>query len=256
MILNKLENKVIVVTGGTKGVGKGVVLEAAKQSAIVVIAGRDENAARNILKEIKSFDGNGCFIYTDLKSIEDCRHLFEKTFKAYDRLNGFFNYAGITTAESLLDCSLETFNSVFDVNIRAALFCSKHAIEYMIKSGGGSIVFTGSPHAWAGEKDRVAYACSKGAIVTLANHIAQHYAENAIRANYITMGWTPTEGEIALRKAKGMSEHDLRNWAATSIPAGRMTEVKDLVPGIIYLLSDESKMVSGSNFRITGGWYL
>jgi NAD(P)-dependent dehydrogenase (short-subunit alcohol dehydrogenase family) len=126
----------------------------------------------------------------------------------------------------------------------------------MKKSGGGSIVLTGSPHAWAGEKDRIVYACSKGAIITLTNHIAQHYAANGIRANNITMGWTPTEGEIALRETKGMKVNELRNWAASFIPAGRMTEVEDFVPGIIYLLSDESKMVSGSNFRITGGWFM
>jgi NAD(P)-dependent dehydrogenase (short-subunit alcohol dehydrogenase family) len=174
----------------------------------------------------------------------------------FGRIDGFFNYAGITSAASLLNVDDDNFNSIFDVNIRAAVFCCKHAIRYMKEFGGGSIVLNGSPHAWGGQKDRVAYACSKGALLTLTDHIAQHYAEFGIRANYITMGWTPTEGELALRKAQGMSPEELRAWASGIVPAGRMIEVGDVVPGIIYLLSDESKMVSGANLRITGGMYI
>ena len=170
--------------------------------------------------------------------------------------DGFFNYAGITSPASLLECNEDNFNAIFDVNIRAALFCCKHAIRHMKESGGGSIVLTGSPHAWGGHRDRVAYACSKGALLTLTTHIAQHYAEFGIRANYITMGWTPTEGEIALRREQGLSQAELRALASSIVPAGRMTEVDDVVPGIIYLLSDDSKMVSGANLRITGGLFI
>jgi len=126
----------------------------------------------------------------------------------------------------------------------------------MIFSGGGSIVLVGSPHAWKGERDRLVYACSKGALLTLNNHIAQHYAEYGIRSNIITMGWTPTDGELVLRSSQGISADQLRSKASKIIPAGRMTEIEDIVPGILYLLSDDSKMVSGSNLRVTGGWYI
>ena len=113
----------------------------------------------------------------------------------------------------------------------------------------------GSPHDDKGEKDRAAYACSKAALSVLVTHVAKYYAENKIRANYITMGWTPTEGELALRKEQGMSEEELRKLAAQMIPAGRMQEVEDHVPAVIYLLSDYSTMVTGSNIRITGGLF-
>jgi NAD(P)-dependent dehydrogenase (short-subunit alcohol dehydrogenase family) len=253
---NRLNSKVIIITGGTKGVGKGVALECAKLGAKIIIAGRDASNAKLILNEIQLLGSEGFFIKTDLQVVGDCERLFRETFLKYKRIDGFFNYAGITTSSSLLECEEDHFNSIFDTNVKGALFCCKYAVKYMIESGGGSIVLTGSPHAWAGDKDRVAYACSKGTMITLTNHLAQHYATNGIRANYITMGWTPTDGEIELRKKSGMSEIELRNWASSIIPAGRMTEIDDLVPGIIYLLSDDSKMVSGSNFRITGGWFL
>lgn len=252
----ELKNKTIVVSGGTKGVGKAVVLACAKQGARVVIGGRDEGAAQDILAQFGGFSGEGVFVKTDLRKTNDCKQLFDIASDRFGRIDGFFNYAGLTTAASLLECNENDFNAIFDVNIRAAMFCCKHAIQHMKESGGGSIVLTGSPHAWAGDSDRVAYACSKGALLTLTNHIAQHYAEFGIRANHITMGWTPTEGEIALRRTQGMSPEELRALASSIVPAGRMTEVGDIVPGILYLLSDDSTMVSGANLRITGGMFI
>ena len=86
----------------------------------------------------------------------------------------------------------------------------------------------GSTHHRRGNKDRAAYACAKGALFTLSNHIARHYAEDKIRCNYLVMGWTPTDGELALRKSQGISELELREEAAKAIPMGRMTETNDL----------------------------
>ncbi len=251
-----LDNKVVIVSGGTKGVGKAVVLQAARQGAKVVFGGRDRKAAAENINTIEEFGGQGLFVEIDLRKTQDCRRLFDRAIDAFDRVDGFFNYAGITTPASLLDCDDENFDSIFDVNVRAALFCCQHAVRHMKKSGGGSIILVGSPHAWSGERDRVAYACSKGALLTLTRHISEHYARFGVRANCITMGWTATEGEIALRQRQGMTEDKLREWASSTLPSGRMTEVDDFVPGIIYLLSDDSRMVSGSNLRITGGWYL
>ena len=91
---------------------------------------------------------------------------------------------------------------------------------------------------------------------TLTEHIAHHYAVDKIRCNFVTMGWVPTEGELALREKQGMDVDELREYAAKFIPMGRMQEVEDHVPGVIYLLSDFSSMVTGSNLRITGGFYV
>lgn len=251
-----LEDKVIVVSGGTKGVGKGVVLEAAKEGAKVVIGARDSEAADKILADVAKAGSEGIFVHADLRKIDDCANLFTQAAKAYGRIDGFYGYAGVTYAGSLEECDEDNFVSIFDTNVKGSIFCCQNAVKYMKKQGKGSIVLNGSPHAWGGEQDRVVYACSKGALLTLTEHIARHYAEFGIRANYITMGWTPTEGEMELRQSQGMSWDELHALASGIIPAGRMTEVEDIVPGVIYLLSDYSKMVSGSNLRITGGWYI
>ena len=251
-----LENKVIVVTGGNKGVGKGVILRAAQEGAKVVIGARDELAAKKILTQVEDLGAEGIFMHTDVRKVDDCKRLFSETIDRYGWLDGLYIYAGVTYAGSLEECDEDNYDSIFETNVKAAIFCSQEAIKYMKQNGGGSIVLNGSPHAWGGEQDRIVYACSKGALLTLTEHIARYYAGYGIRANYITMGWTPTEGEMELRKSQGMTLEELHTLAAGIIPAGRMTEVEDIVPGVIFLLSDQSKMVNGSNLRITGGWYI
>lgn len=251
-----LKDKVIVVSGGTKGIGRGIIQASAREGARVVIGGRDTPAAEEILQLIQSDGGEGLFVHTDLHRTEDCQKLFDETMDRFGRVDGFVNYSGILPAATLTECREELFDNVFDINIRAAFFCAKAAVRCMQKSGGGSIVMFGSPHAWCGEKDRAAYACSKGALLTLTEHIARHYAADQIRSNFVTMGWVPTEGELALRKEQGMSNEELHRMAAGFIPMGRMQEVEDHVPGVLYLLSDYAQMVTGSNLRVTGGLYI
>ena len=251
-----LKNKVIAISGGTKGVGKGIVVGAAKEGAKVVIGGRDREAAERILAEVRDAGSEGIFVYTDLNHAEDCAKLLDEAVTAYGRLDGLVNYAGLLPSCDLPDCTPELFDTVFNINIRAAYFCTQRAIHYMQKFGGGSIIMVGSPHAWCGDKDRSVYACSKGALLTLSEHVAHHYAADQIRSNFITMGWVPTEGELALRAQQGMDIEQLREFAKPYMPMGRMQEVEDLVPGILYLLSDYSTQVTGSNLRMTGGLYI
>ena len=252
-----MDKETFVIAGGTKGVAKQVVIELVKIGHNVIFGDLgDSGNADKFLNELKEYKGKAYFIFTDVTKVKDCENLFKFAFKTFGRIDGFFSYAGITPSQSLLECTEEIHDKIFDVNLKGALFCSKYAIKYMKENKGGSIIFTGSPHSWDGEEDRVSYACSKGAIITLANHISKNYGKYNIRSNYITLGWTPTEGELSLRESQGMSEEDLKQYASGFIPMGRMNDYEDIVPAIIYLLSDKSKMVSGSNIRITGGWFM
>ena len=256
MAKKRLSGKIIVVSGGTKGVGRAAAEAFAKEGATVVIGGRDEAAAGNILRLLKVYGNEGMFVYTDLHKVSDCKKLFDEAYKAYGRIDGFFNYAGITHVSPLDTCDEETFDDVMDVNFKAAFFCCQNAVNYMRKNGGGSIVLTGSAHAWGGQKDRAAYACSKGVLITLSEHISHNYASEMIRCNYLTLGWTPTEGEVTLRKSLGESEAQLRKRAADILPMGRMCERADYTEALVYLMSDDSKMMTGSTFRITAGEYI
>lgn len=252
---NLLEKKVIVVSGGTKGVGRGVCYESAKQGAAVVFGGRDDEAAGAIAGKIKSEGHEALYVHTDLFRKSDIDKLFDTAYEKYGRIDGFVNYAGLTYASAITECTEEVYDDIFAVNVKAPFFAIQNAIKYMRKNGGGSIVLFGSPHDDKGERDRAAYACSKAALSVMSAHVAKYYAEYGIRINYITMGWTPTEGELALREKQGISEEALRAAAEKAIPAGRMQEIEDYIPAVMYLLSDYSAMATGSNIRITGGLY-
>lgn len=256
MGLQRLKDKVIVISGGTKGVGKAMAEVCGKEGAKIVIGGRDEKTAKEALRSIKIYGSDGIFVHTDLKDVNNCKNLFDKAYEAYGRIDGFFNYAGVTPISPLDTCDEETFDLIMDVNFKACFFCCQQAIKYMRKSGGGSIVLTGSAHAWGGQKDRAAYACSKGVLRVLNDHIAHQYANENIRCNYLVLGWTPTEGEVELRKQYGENESELRKRAAEILPMGRMCERNDYVEAIIYMLSDASSMMTGSTFRITAGEYI
>lgn len=252
----KLEGKVIVISGGTKGVGRTAAEEFAREGAKVVIGGRDEESAQKSIRLMKTFGSTGSFLHCDLLNVSDCKSLFDKAYEQYGKIDGFFNYAGVTPVSPLDTCDEETFDWVMDVNFKAAFFCCQQAVKYMRMNGGGSIVLTGSAHAWGGQKDRAAYACSKGVLRTLMEHIAHNYATEQIRCNYLTLGWTPTEGEVSLRVSQGESEAELRKRGASILPMGRMCERTDYVDALVYLMSDASAMMTGSTFRITAGEYI
>ena len=251
-----LQNKVIVISGGTKGVGRAFAEAAGQEGAIVVIGGRDKKAGEEIVNTIKDSKSDALFVYCDLLKVTDCRNLFDAAYERFGKIDGFFNYAGVTPVCPLDTCDEKIFDWVMDVNFKAAFFCCQQVIKYMRKNGGGSIVLAGSAHAWGGQKDRAAYACSKGVLRILMEHIAHQYATEHIRCNYLVIGWTPTEGEINFRKQMGENEEELRKRAALIIPMGRMCEINDYMEALVYLMSDNSKLMTGSIFRLTAGEYI
>ena len=256
MTEQKLKGKVIIVSGGTKGVGRASSEEFARQGAKVVIGGRDEESALKSIRLMKTYGSDGLFVHTDLLKVADCKNLFHKAYEHFGKIDGFFNYAGVTPVSPLDSCDEKIFDWVMDVNFKACFFCCQEAIKYMRMNGSGSIVLTGSAHAWGGQKDRAAYACSKGVLRILMEHISHQYATEHIRCNYLTLGWTPTEGEVALRISQGESEAELRKRAAGILPMGRMCERTDYLDALVYMMSDASSMMTGSTFRITAGEYI
>lgn len=251
-----LEGKVIVITGAANGVGKATAIECALRGARVVIADRDEDAAKKVIRRIQVFGGEAIFVKAELTNVNECREIFDIAYRDYGKIDGFFAYAGITPVSPLDTCDEKTYDDVMDTNVKAVFFCCQQAIRYMRMNGKGSIVLTGSAHGWGGQKDRAAYALSKGALRILNEHIAHQYASEHIRCNYLTLGWTPTEGELKLRAAQGISERELREEAAGVLPMGRMCEPSDYIEGIVYMLSDASSMMTGSTFRVTAGEYI
>jgi NAD(P)-dependent dehydrogenase (short-subunit alcohol dehydrogenase family) len=252
-----LRGKVVVVTGGNKGLGRAMAVAAASEGATLVIGGRTEKDGQETLAEIRSVSARTStaarFIRCDLTRVEECRGLIESAEKELGRIDGLINYAGILPAGTLAESEESLFNEVFNLNIRAAFFCAKHAVASMMKNGGGSIINTGSPHQYGGQFDRAVYACSKGALLTLTKHIANNYAKHHIRCNTIVIGWMATPGEIELRRKQGLDMAWLEEQGKKYVPMGRLQKTEDFVAGSNYLLSDGASQVTGTVLNVTGG---
>ena len=243
--------KNIIVVGGNQGVGIEIVKECISRGYSVATCFKGSN------KEFPLKENKNLILHSlDLQNIDQCIVFIEKVIKMWRKIDGVVFYAGITPISPLTDCTKELFDEIFNVNLRSTFFITQTVVKNMMEQGGGSIVFFGTSHMESGEIDRAAYAISKGAVKVLSEHLARRYARHHVRSNVIVMGWTPTEGELALRASLGTSKDELVKQASIYVPMGRMLTVDDPVPAVMYFLSDESLMVTGSELRVNGGEYI
>lgn len=247
--------KTVMILGGAKGVGKEVLKACVKKGYNVAFCGRDAKAADALIRSVGS-ESNLYFHEIDLNDIREIEKFHAGTIARFGRIDAVILYAGITPVASIVDTDESLFDSVFSVNLKAPYFLLKHVLGNMMEQRSGSILFFGSAHMDYGQVDRAAYALTKSTLYTLSNHIAHHYAKYGIRSNYLVMGWTNTEGELELRAREGVSEAELKEEANGIIPMGRMLNPQDPVPAVMYFISDESMMTTGSLLRITGGEYI
>lgn len=252
---NRLGNKVVIITGSTKGIGKGIAFMAASEGAHVVISGRSQSEGERVVAGIEEkFGREALFVQGDISQPTACEKLIREAEAHFGRIDGLVNNAGIFPRASLLETDQELFDRVFNVNVKSAFFCSKYAIEVMKRHGGGSIVQIGSTHGFKGFEGLAAYACSKGAMHTLSKHIAHNYAQFGIRSNWVTVGWVASDGEIDRIEQEGSNSEELFSQANSSIPSGRMQTSEDIAYAVVYLLADESNQVTATDLHVTGAF--
>lgn len=250
----RLAGRTIVVTGGTRGIGKGIALKCAFEGANVVLAGPNEQEGEAAARDVGQQTGSGAiYVRTDVRKPAECERLMAAAAERFGRIDGLVNNAGIFPRGYLLDTPEELFDDVFDVNVKGAFYCSRYAVAAMSETGGGSIVQIGSTNAYVGQPDLAAYSLSKGAALTLSKHIAAHFGSKRIRSNWITVGWVASDGEVELHEKMGIGKEELAARGASIVPSGRLQTEEDIAFGAIYLLSDESSQVTGTELAISGG---
>jgi NAD(P)-dependent dehydrogenase (short-subunit alcohol dehydrogenase family) len=251
----KNKTKTVMLLGGTKGVGLEILKSCLSQGYNVAFCGRNRSEGLQIIETLNA-ENDLYFHELDLNASVGVKDYHDATLNKFGTVDALILYAGITPFSSILDIDEDVYDSVFNINLKAPFFLLKHTLKTMMQQKSGSIVFFGSAHMECGEEDRTAYALTKGALNQLSTHIARHYSKYGIRSNYLIMGWTNTEGEIALRAKNGISEEELKSQVEESIPMGRMLNTTDPVPMVMHLISDDSLMNTGSIIRITGGQYI
>lgn len=247
--------KTVMILGGSKGVGKQILKSCLEKGYNVCFSGRNTELGEEIIESSNASD-KLYFHQLDLNNVHEVENYYLKSIERFKRIDAVVLYAGITPVSSIINTEEDTYDSVFNVNLKAPYFLLKHVLRSMIDQKSGSILFFGSAHMDYGQEDRTAYALTKSTLYTLSTHIARHYAKYGIRSNYLVMGWTNTEGELKLRSDEGVSEEKLKEKAKGIIPMGRMLNTYDPIPAVMYFISDDSSMTTGSLMRITGGEFI
>lgn len=242
-----LEGKVVIVTGGTQGLGEGIARHLAEVgAAAIVLCGRNQERGRRVAADLEDAGTQSLYVAADLEREEDCRRVVRSCDEQFGRVDGLVNAAGITTRGTLEDTSVELWDQIFRVNARAPFILMQEAVRVMKREKiSGSIVNIISMSAHGGQPFITAYCASKGALATLTKNAAHALRFDHIRVNGLNIGWTYTTNEHAVQIAMGKPE----NWlelAEPQLPFKRLLRPRDVAGITAYLLSDESEMMTGS----------
>ncbi len=245
--MRDLTDQIIVVTGGTQGLGEDIARRAAQHHAAgLVICGRNEQRGARVAAELTEAGCPTLFVPADLASIDDCRAVIRATDERFGRVNGLINCAASTERGSVDDATPELWDRIMAINLRAPFFLMQEAARIMRREGrGGSIVNIGSINAHGGLPNLTVYSTSKGGLMTLTKNAAVVLGADRIRVNCINVGWMFTPNEDIVQRAEGRGD----NWlevADAQMPFGRILRPPDVSGLVMWLLSEEGAMMSGA----------
>ncbi len=228
----------------------------AAEGAAVIVSGRRVEQGEQVAREIREWGARALFVRADVASESDCAALIQAAVDHFGRLDVLVNNAAIFPSVPLMEMTSELWDQVFAINARGAFHCSRFAIPPMRQQGGGAIINIGSTLAYRARGDRLAYACSKGALLTMTKALAQELLPDRIRVNWVTVGWVATPGEIKLRNQTHGDGLAYLEELSRQTPLGRLETVEDIAAGVVYLASDEASHVTGCELNLSGGLWI
>lgn len=238
--------KTVLITGGTRGIGKAIAL-AFLQRGYEVVLNYNENqqAALATQEEFNMLGFCPILLRADVSDEEQVKTMFNEFFSIYDRLDVLVNNAGVSVVKVIQDTTLSDWNKIFDVNVKGAFLCSKQVVNKMIFSGGGSIINIASIWGEVGASCEVAYSASKGALISFTKALAKELAPSLVRVNCISPGVIATDMNSHL---SGEEMEEL----ISAIPMGRVGMPSDVGEACAYLA--ESEYITGEILSVGGGF--
>lgn len=245
----RLDGKVCVITGGTQGIGEAAARLFASQGAkAIVVSGRSADRGEALAAAISDSGTPTSFAAGELASVDDCRRVVATAVELHGRVDVLVNAGGSTDRGTVANTTPDSWDMLFDVNVRAPFFLLQAAADDMRRRGAtGSVVNVVSQVAHVGWPDLIGYAASKGALANLTRTTAVALAGDGIRVNGLLIGWSNTPGEHAIRQRfYGDSDGSWLEEAGRSQPRGRLLEPDEIALAIAFLASDESGLMTGS----------
>jgi len=253
--MERLKSKVAIVTGGSKGIGRAACFLMAEEGAKVALTDISDEEGRKAASQIREAGGAAEYWHLDVSNEEEVKNVISNVNGTFGKIDVLVNNAGIAGIDKPThEVSKEEWMKVQAVNVNGVFYCTKHAIPYMRKNGGGSIINLSSIYGIISAPDIPPYHASKGAVRLMTKTDALFYAKESIRVNSIHPGyiWTPLVEDLAKKSEEG--EKSFREKLDSLHPIGHVGEPMDIAYGIVYLASDESKFITGSELVIDGGY--
>lgn len=247
----RLLNKVVLITGGGSGIGRETALLFAREGAAIAVVDINDAAGQETVRMVQSAGGQALYIHADVSKSADCAAMVLATEEGFGKLNVLFNNAGIMHSRD--DDAINTEEDVWDltmaINLKSVYLGCKFGIPALRRAGGGSIINTASFVALLGAATpQIAYTASKGGVLAMTRELAVIHARENIRVNALCPG--PLRTELLM---KFLDTEAKRHRRLVHIPMGRFGEAREIAHAALYLASDDSSFVTGTEFVVDGG---
>ncbi len=245
----KLEGKTAVVTGASKGIGAEIAKQMAAEGASVVVNYSSSKAAADMVAaDIAGKGGKAVAVQADVSKPDDIKKLFAETKKAFGKLDVLVNNAGIYEFAPLEGITAENFNKQFGLNVLGLILTTQEAVKHFGESGG-SVVNIGSVVGKLALPGGTVYSATKAAVDSITRTLSAELGPKKIRVNAVCPGMVETEGNYTAKEGS-----DFRKGVEEKTPLGRIGQVDDIAPAVVYFASDDSKWVTGEALYIAGGY--
>ena len=243
-----MEGQVVLVSGGTQGVGAAIALRAAIEGAeAVVVTGRNAETGTSMVESLRAAGAQAEFLRTDVSDVAEARASVAGTIERFGRLDRTVNAAGLTSRGSMLDTTPELFDQHVAVNLKAPFFIMADTIRHLRqRSASGAIVNVISIAERGGQPFLAPYVAAKSGLAGVTRNAAHAHRWDRIRINGVNIGWTATEAESAIQRTAHGAADDWLEKADASVPMGKIGRPEEIAEFIVFLLSDRSGVVTGS----------
>jgi NAD(P)-dependent dehydrogenase (short-subunit alcohol dehydrogenase family) len=251
------KNQVVLVTGGTRGIGRGIVHAFAKEGACIAVNGTKKQLCSAVVEEVREYGGQGIAVPGDISKSEDVQKVFAQIFEQIGHLDILVNNAGVIYVVECTDTTDEQWDHTMNVNCRGVFLCSREAARHMKKRKSGKIINVSSQLGKTGVARYTHYCASKFAVVGFTQALAMELALHGVNVNAVCPGIVDTdmmkEELVVLEKLEGKSEKELRRLFLDMIPLGRYESTDDIASLVLFLASEKAQYITGQSINVSGG---
>ena len=246
------KDKVIVIVGATSGLGESTAYKFSEEGANIFICGLGQKNGEKIINKINKTRNTSTVKELDIRKSENCKKIMDEAIKEYKKIDVLINVAGITINKDIENTTIEDWDLIMDINLKSYFLTSKYAIPFL-KETKGCIINVASLVGLIGQANSCAYSTSKGGVISLTKSLALDLAKYGIRVNAVCPDWMDTKMVEDWFHEQGDREQELRNWANSIHPFGRIGKPEETASAILFLASDQASNITGIALPVDGG---